>query len=232
MKERVVLITGARKGIGRFLAEHYLRLGHFVVGCSRTESDLSSNNYRNFTLDVTDEQAVVEMFQMIRREFGCLDVLINNAGIASMNHVITTTVVSARRVFDTNVVGTFLFCREAAKLMRQSKCARIVNLSSVARPMKLDGEAMYVASKAAVESLTQVLAKELAPFGITVNSVGPSPVTTDLTRGVPDEKIQAILCRQAIHRKSEPSDIVNVVDFFIRPESDFVTGQIIYLGGV
>ena len=98
--------------------------------------------------------------------------------------------------------------------------------------MKLEGEAAYAASKAAVESLTQVLAREFAPFGITVNAVGPTPVRTDLIAGVPQEKIDAVVARQAITRYTELADIANVVDFFIRPESEFVTGQILYLGGV
>jgi 3-oxoacyl-[acyl-carrier protein] reductase len=102
----------------------------------------------------------------------------------------------------------------------------------VATPLKLEGEAVYAASKAAIVSLTEVMARELAEFGITVNALGPTPVETDLIRNVPKDKIDRLLARQAIARFGTFEDIANVIDFYIRPESDFVTGQNIYLGGV
>jgi 3-oxoacyl-[acyl-carrier protein] reductase len=228
----VTLVTGTRKGLGRFIAEHYLALGHFVVGCSRDESDLAHENYRHFLADVSDEKAVKPIFTYLRKEQGGLDHLINNAGIASMNHTMLTPLETVDSIFSTNVKGTFLFCREAARLMQRKQRGRIVNLTTVATPLMLEGEAIYAASKAAVLSLTQVLARELAPFGITVNSVGPTPVKTDLIRSVPQAKLDALLARQAIPRFGEPEDVVNVIDFFLRPESDFVTAQNIYLGGV
>ena len=116
--------------------------------------------------------------------------------------------------------------------MRQKRFGRIVNFSTVAVPLKLDGEAVYAASKAAIVSLTQILAKEYAEFGVTVNAVGPVPIKTDLIRGVPEEKIEKLLSRQAIQRYGTYEDVENVIDFFLRPESDFITGQVIYLGGV
>jgi 3-oxoacyl-[acyl-carrier protein] reductase len=173
----------------------------------------------------------MEMFHEIRTAGG-VDILVNNAGIASMNHVLLTPYRTLRKILDTNVIGTFLFCREAAKLMRSTGCGRIVNFATVATPLKLEGEAIYAASKAAIVSLTEIMARELAPFGITVNAVGPTPVKTDLIRSVPEEKLNALLERQAIRRFGELKDISNVIDFFISPESDFVTGQVIYLGGV
>lgn len=232
MDARVTLITGTRKGIGQFLAGHYVRCGHQVIGCSRGKPDWSLAGYRHFELDVADEKAVCAMFSTIRREYGRVDHLINNAGIASMNHSLLTPLSTVRNVLSTNVVGTFLLCREAAKIMQQFKWGRIVNFTTVAVPLRLEGESAYVASKAAVLSLTQVLARELAPFGITVNAIGPTPVETDLIHAVPKAKIDALIERQALKRMGTFADVANTVDFFIRPESDFVTGQVIYLGGV
>ena len=230
--ERVIVITGTRKGIGRYLAEKHLNAGARVIGCSRGECDLEHENYRHHCLDVADETAVRKLFSATRKEFGRLDVLINNAGIASMNHAMLTPAKTVERVLSTNVMGTFLFCRDAAKLMQKNQTGRIVNFVTVAVPLKLDGEAIYAASKAAVATLTEVLAREFASFNITVNAVGPTPVKTDLIRSVPEDKIAALLKRQAIERFGEYRDIDNVIDFFISPASDFVTGQILYLGGV
>lgn len=232
MGNPVTLVTGTRKGLGRSIAEHYLAQGHFVVGCSREESDLRSERYHHFLADVADERAVKPIFSYLRKEHGGLDHLINNAGIASMNHALLTPLDAVASIFDTNVKGTFLFCREAARLMQKKSYGRIVNMTTVATPLMLEGEAIYAASKAAVLNLTQVLAREFAPFGITVNAVGPTPVKTDLIRSVPKAKMDALLARQALPRFGEPEDVINVIDFFLRKESGFVTAQNIYLGGV
>jgi 3-oxoacyl-[acyl-carrier protein] reductase len=228
----VLLITGTSQGIGRQLAAHFAAGDYQVVGCSRRDVPAPDGNYRHFCLDIADEAAVKLMFSEIRKQFGRLDGLINNAGIASMNHLLTTPMTSVHDVLRTNVAGTFLFCREAAKLMQRRRFGRIVNFTTVATPLKLEGEAIYAASKAAVMSLTQILARELADFGITVNAIGPTPIHTGLIAGVPQVKLDALIARQAIHRYGEIRDVINVIDFFLRPESDFVTGQTVFLGGV
>lgn len=231
MDKPVTLITGTRKGIGRFLAEHYVGRGHRVIGCSRQPAEWTSDEYEHHELDVSDEQAVKALFGHIRRTHDRLDHVINNAGIASMNHAMLTPGSTMRRVLETNVLGTFLFAREAAKLMKKAKQGRIVNFSTIAVPLKLEGEAVYVASKAAVESLTEVLAREFAEFGVTVNAVGPVPIDTDLIRKIPKDKIDALVARQAIPRLGTCEDVANVIDFFLQPTSAFITGQIVYLGG-
>jgi 3-oxoacyl-[acyl-carrier protein] reductase len=231
MDKPVTLITGSRKGIGEQLVRFYAGTGACVVGCSRTPPEWSLDNYTHYTVDVSDERSVVEMFSSIRSEFGRIDHLVNNAGIASMNHSLLTPASTVRKILDTNVVGTFLCSREAAKLMKKNGYGRIVNLSSIAVAMDLEGEAVYVASKAAVESLTRVLAREFAPFGVTVNTLGPTPLETDLIRSVPKEKIERIVQRQIVKEMATPDDIINAIDFFLRPESRLISGQALYLGG-
>ena len=228
---RVMIVTGTRKGIGRHLAEHYCSQGFSVHGCSRGEAALEHPSYTHHQLDVADEEAAAGLFAAVRKTSGRLDVLINNAGVASMNHFLLTPLDTVRRIFETNVVGTVLFAREAAKLMRRSGAGRIVNLTTIAVPLKLEGESIYAASKAAVISLTEILARELAELRITVNAVGPAPIRTDLIKGVPEEKIARLLERLAIHEHGQMEDVANVIDFFISPTSHAVTGQVVFLGG-
>lgn len=240
-KPKIFVITGTRKGIGRELSLAFLDEGNVVCGCSRGQSSIEHENYRHFSLDVSDEMAVVAMIRAIKVEFGVIDALINNAGIASMNHILTTPYKTMQDIFSTNVYGSFLFSREVAKVMMQdykkhkmheSMPYRIVNFATVATPLRLQGEAVYAASKAAIVNLTEVLSRELSEFGITVNALGPTPVPTDLIKNVPKTKMQALLNAQAIRRFGEFADVLNVIRFFINPNSDFITGQVIYLGGV
>ncbi|MDQ4145927.1 MAG: SDR family oxidoreductase [Actinomycetota bacterium] len=228
----VVLVTGSRKGIGRHLVEHFIGQGAIVEGCSRQPSDWALPEYTHHCVDVTDEVAVRGMMDSIRQRHGRLDVTINNAGVASLNHCLLTPLDTMRQVMSTNALGTFIVSRESAKLMRRRSFGRIINFSTVAVPMRLEGEAAYVASKSAVVALTRVMAHELAAFGITCNVVGPTPIDTDLIRSVPREKIDDIVSRLAFKRLGQFVDVTNVVDFFVRPESNYVTGQVLYLGGV
>jgi 3-oxoacyl-[acyl-carrier protein] reductase len=230
-EHRVILVTGSRKGIGRHVAEHYLKSGWRVIGCSRQAGVIEHDLYHHFCLDVSDEPAVIRLFSEIRRRFGRLDALINNAGVASMNSALLTPLAQVSGILQTNVLGTFLFSREAAKLMSLRNYGRIVNFTTVAVPYRLEGEAAYVASKSAVAGLTQVLAREFGALGITVNALGPTPIATDLIKSVPQNKIDSLVRRQAVKRLGKSDDVCNVLDFFLKPESDFITGQIIYLGG-
>jgi len=230
--QQVMLITGTRKGIGKHLAEYFVGMRFRVIGCSRGPIDYELENYQHFCLDVSDEVKVKQMFSEIRKTHNRLDVLINNAGVASMNHSLLTPIKTVKKILDTNVIGTFLFSREAAKLMMKNHWGRIINFVTFAIPFKLEGEAIYAASKAAIATLTEVLAREYADLGITVNAVAPPAIQTDLIRGVPKEKMDKLLSRQAIHRFGEPEEVCNVIEFFVKPESNMVTGQIVYLGGV
>jgi 3-oxoacyl-[acyl-carrier protein] reductase len=230
--KRIALITGTRKGIGRRIAEYLLAQGWHVAGCSRRSSDLQSDNYRHYEIDISDETAVIAMVRRIKRDLGPIDALINNAGTASMNHLLLTPASSYRSIFDTNVLGSFLVMRECAKQMSRRKKGRIINFSTVAAAMDLEGEALYAASKSAIESLTRISARELAPYGITVNAIGPTPVETDLIKFVPKESIDALISKQAIKRLGTFEDVNNCIDFFLKEESNFISGQVLYLGGV
>ena len=228
----VMMITGSRKGIGRYLAEYYLGKGYLVEGCSRGESDLKDPGYHHHHVDVADEKAVRTMIADITKRNGRIDVVLNNAAIASMNHILLTPASSANRMLQVNVTGTMLVCRDAAKVMIRRRYGRIVNFTTIVAPIALAGEAIYAASKSAVVTFTRILAFELGQWGITCNSFGATPIMTDMIRGVPQDKIDAVVNGLAIKRLGTNQDCANVCDFFINPASDNVTGQVIYLGGI
>lgn len=232
MDKKVTLITGTSKGIGKELVHYYVNKGHIVVGCSRSPIEWQLDGYTHHLADVSNEKEVLQIFKQIKKDYGRLDHLINNAGIASMNHTLLTPLATVEQILKTNFVGTFLFSREATKLMQKNRYGRIVNFSTVAVPLKLEGEAIYAASKAAIVSLTNIMAKEYAELGITVNAIGPNPILTDLIKGVPQEKMKELINTHTIKRYGTFKDVINVIDFFLKEESDFITSQVIYLGGL
>jgi 3-oxoacyl-[acyl-carrier protein] reductase len=232
MQSRNIMITGASRGIGKALAEHFLAMGDTVIGVSRSESGIVSDNYHHHLADVTEEADAKRVFASVKKQLGALDVLINNAGIARMNAFALTPVSNVQEIMNTNFLGTFIFCQKAINLLRKSPNARIINLSTVAVPLNLAGEAAYAASKAAVETLTRIMAKEIGSFGITCNAIGPSPIATQLISGVGEDKINKLIQQQAIRNMAKVEDVTNIVDFYLQPNSHMVTGQILYLGGI
>jgi 3-oxoacyl-[acyl-carrier protein] reductase len=229
--DRRILISGTSRGIGDHLVRHFLAQGDLVFGCARGDSSIVHERYTHVRVDVANEDDVRGLMGRIREAAGGLDVLVNNAGAGSMNPVALTPLATARRLVDTNFLGTFLLTQAALRLLRGSDAGRIVNFTTVAVPFRLEGEAVYAASKSAVETFTRVVAREVAPFGITCNAVGPGPIETALTARVPRPKMEQLIARQAIAEWATPADVANVVDFFLRPESRMVTGQVVYLGG-
>ncbi|MBU3005723.1 SDR family NAD(P)-dependent oxidoreductase [Paraglaciecola arctica] len=232
MKARKIMVTGASQGIGKALVEHFLALGDTVIGVSRSKSDIAAENYHHYSADVALEADAKRVFANVKKQVGALDVLINNAGIARMNAFALTPVDNVQEIMNTNFMGTFIFCQKAINLLRKSPNARIINLSTVAVPLNLAGEAAYAASKSAVETLTRIMAKELGSFGITCNAIGPSPIATQLISGVGEEKINKLIQQQAIKKMAKVEDVTNLVDFYLNPNSHMVSGQVIYLGGI
>jgi len=225
------IISGASRGIGRFLVERLLAEHYVVTGLSRGPSDLAHPQYTHRTVDVADESGVVGAVRDAARRAGRIDVLVNAAAVASMNHLLLTPSETFDDVHRANVRGAFLMTREVAKQMQRRRSGRIVNFSSIAVALGLDGEAAYASAKGAVEVLTRVAARELAASGIRVNAIAPGPVETGLIAGVPRDRIDALVARQIVRRYATVEDIWNVVRFLLAPESDMISGQVISIGG-
>ena len=229
----VMIITGTRKGIGKYLAEYYTGKGFIVIGCSRGDINFGLNNYQHYCLDISEELSVKKMFNEIRKKYGRLDILINNAGVNyALSPILLVPFESALKTIKINLLGTFLFTREAVKIMKQNSFGRIINFGSMAIKHEVKGEAIYTASKAAIVSLTRVVAKEIYSYGITCNVISPSAIETDLMKNVKREALEKVLSSNAIADVGNLKDISNIIDSLIKPERDAITGQTVFLGGV
>lgn len=229
---QTILITGTSNGIGKYLAEYYTSKGHQVIGCSRNPADFNFENYKHFCIDITKEKDVKLMFDQIKTVYGHLDVLINNAGVYAYNYVMLTTIENAQEIMNTNFIGVFICCRDAIKLMQKKRNGRIVNLSSIAVPMAKQGTAFYSASKAAVEQFSKVLSKEIASYGITVNSLELTFVKeSGMAKQVNEKALQETLDYSISKTCISFEDISNAIDFLILPQSNMITGHILPVGG-
>lgn len=230
--KKVILITGTSRGIGRYLVEHYLRQDFKVIGCSRSESDIESESYTHFEVDISVEEDIRQIFTFIRKECKKLDVLINNAAINPM--IVPASFLPydiIEKTYRVNVFATMLFCREAVKIMSRKKFGRIINMGSIATRHDVKGESLYTSTKAAVNTFTRVLAKEVYSNGITANVLAPSVVKTEMSEKIKEEAIEQIFSRNAIDQFGKMEDISNMTDFLIKEDSEAFTGQIFYLGG-
>ena len=229
---QVILVTGTSRGVGAALAEYFLREGGFVEGCSRSPATFSHANYHHSEVDVSSEFKVAAMFRDISYRHSKLDAVINNAGVLYQGFVVLSGKKALESVFETNVYGTYLVCREAAKLMQRRQYGRIVNIGSIALKAKMAGNAIYTSSKGATLELTKVLAKEVAPFNITCNMVAPGLVDTAMFRALSEKAKEKCMDQLAIKRVASIAALTNVIDFLFRKESSLITGQDICIGTI
>lgn len=229
---RVALVTGSRRGIGRLICEHLLGQGATVIGFARGESALSHPHYHHFQVDLTQPKEIENTFVSLRRDFPALHILVNNAAALTSQYALIMASGAAEEMVDTNLLAPFVVSREAVKLMRKGKWGRIINISSMAVSLEPAGDAMYAATKAGLGVMGNVMAKEFAPMGITVNTLAVTAIETDMLRKLPQDKIQAIIDHLPIPRFAQVDDILNVLDFFTSERSAYITAQTLHLGGV
>jgi 3-oxoacyl-[acyl-carrier protein] reductase len=222
------LITGTSQGLGRALAESLLADGWVVHGFARGPQDLTHAAFTAHTVDVADESSVRAAVATVAAA-GRIDLLVNNAGAAALNALLLTPGSVAEQLMRVNYLGTFHCLQAVGKVMVRQRGGRIVNLTTVAVPLSLEGEAAYVASKAAVEALTRVAAKELAAQGVVVTAVGFGPVDTRLTRAVPKAALAKI---NAAIGRPDGTTMAQAVDFLLAHIRSAQGGKVEYLGQV
>ena len=226
-----MVITGTRAGLGRGMAEHFVKKGYFVAGCSRGASTLEVEGYQHAQVDVGDERQVRQWIRSLQNEYRRIDVLVCTAGLAPAALLLTMTAGEVLEpLLRTNVSGTFYTCREVAKIMITQKFGRIITVSSMAVGLHEEGTSAYSASKSAIVEMTKVLAKELAPLGVTCNVIAPSMVITDAVKALGEAVIARALEKLTIKRTLTIEEVCNVVSFFAAPDSVCITGQVIHMG--
>jgi 3-oxoacyl-[acyl-carrier protein] reductase len=238
----IVLVTGATKGIGLAVAIDQARAGATVLLNYRRDAEraeearrLVAEHQPDAALiqgDVADPDDVTRMFAQIRRDYGRLDALVNNAGIAADGYALMMGDAKWRSVLDTNLTGAFLCCRAAGRLMVRQRHGSIVAIASTSGLNAPAGQANYAASKAGLLAMVRVLAKELGGYGVRVNAVVPGFVDTAMTRSMPRGELDGHLARVPLGRIGRPEDVAPVVRFLLCDEAaSYVTGTAVVVDG-
>lgn len=225
----MIVVTGASRGIGRAIAERLVGRGEKVIGVARTIAD---SEFETLAVDVSAENQVKDLARFLRSRPTAVTALINAAGVASMNLALLARAPKVRAVIETNLFGTMFMCQALAPLIIRAGGGSIVNISTIAVSLALQGESAYIASKAGVEAFSRTLARELGGHNVTVNCIAPGPISTDLLKGVSREQIVRITDRQIIQRQFSLEEVCDVVEILLDPRSRSLTGHVLHVGGV
>ena len=236
-ENKVVFVTGAAQGMGRAICRRFGEFGAKVVAvdikleaAAETIADLGERGLA-LACNVADAEAVRQAFAEVEARFGGVDVVVNSAGIGAASGFPDISDDNWTRVIGVNLTGTFLCCREGARLMQ--KCGAkgsLINVSSTAA-MTGEGPSHYCASKAGVMGLTRSIARELAASGIRVNTIVPGPTNTPMMAGIPDEWMEAMIKAIPLGRMCEPEEVARVAAFLASDDAGFITGQNIAVNG-
>ncbi|KKA44161.1 MULTISPECIES: 3-oxoacyl-ACP reductase FabG [Salinivibrio] len=234
---KVALVTGASRGIGRATAELLAERGATVIGTATSEkgaaaiSDYLGENGRGLALNVTSPESVAEVLDTIKKEFGDVDILVNNAGITRDNLLMRMKDDEWQDIMDTNLTSIFRLSKAVLRAMMKKRCGRIINIGSVVGVMGNAGQANYAAAKAGVIGFTKSMAREVAARGITVNTVAPGFIETDMTKALNDEQRAATLAQVPAGRLGDPKEIAATVAFLASDDAAYMTGETLHVNG-
>ena len=240
LKDRVGIVTGASRGIGRTIALAMAAAGAKVVVSARSASGIEAlcreieaggGSCVSVVGDVAVTADADRIVETAVSHFGRLDILVNNAGITRDGLLLRMKDEDWDTVLDTNLKGAFLCTRAAAKVMTKQKFGRIINISSVVGEMGNPGQANYCASKAGLIGLTKSVARELARRNITVNAITPGFITTDMTEALPEKTRQELAAQIPLGRLGDASDIAQAVNFLASDHAGYITGQVLGING-
>ncbi|CAI1762534.1 3-oxoacyl-ACP reductase FabG [Serratia plymuthica] len=234
---KVVLVTGASRGIGRAIAESFVARGAKVIGTATSESGAEAiSSYlgasgKGFTLNVVDAQSIDSVLASIRAEFGEIDILVNNAGITRDNLLMRMKDDEWQDILDTNLTSVFRLSKAVMRAMMKKRFGRIITIGSVVGTMGNAGQANYAAAKAGLIGFSKSLAREVASRGITVNVVAPGFIETDMTRALTDDQRAGILSSVPANRLGDAKEIASAVAFLASDEAGYITGETLHVNG-
>jgi 3-oxoacyl-[acyl-carrier protein] reductase len=237
---KVALVTGASRGIGRAIAEALAGAGFAVIGTATSSAGAEQITARfvekNFVgqgmvLNVNDTASISLLLKEVDENFGAPTILVNNAGITKDNILLRMKEDEWSDVVNTNLNAVFRLSKACVRAMTKAKWGRIVNISSVVGSMGNSGQSNYSATKAGVEGFSRALAKELGSRNITVNTVAPGFIDTDMTKNLPVASKDAMLSQIPLARLGEPSEIADVVSFLVSDSAGYITGETIHVNG-
>ena len=239
-ESKVVLVTGASRGIGAAIADTLGESGYTVIGTATTTSGADSISQRfvdkgilgaGMPLNVTDPDSISALLQSVVENFGAPTVLVNNAGITKDNILMRMKEDEWLDVINTNLNAVFRLSKACVRPMTKARWGRIVNISSVVGSMGNGGQSNYSATKAGVEGFSRALAKELGSRSITVNTVAPGFIDTDMTKDLPDANKEVLLGQIPLARLGTPEEIAAVVKFLVSDVAGYITGETIHVNG-
>ncbi len=239
-EDRIALVTGASRGIGRAIATRLGSMGHLVVGTATSDEGAEAiSRYfeeagirgRGMRLDVADDDSVAGVVKAIEEEYGPVTVLVNNAGITRDNLLMRMKPEEWASVIDTNLNSLYRVCKACVRGMMKARYGRIVNITSVVGVSGNAGQTNYAAAKAGMIGFTKSLAQEIGPRGITVNAVAPGFIDTDMTRELPEAQRKQLLGAIPLGRLGQPEEIAAAVAFLVSDDAGYVTGITLHVNG-
>ena len=235
---QIALVTGASRGIGQAHAAALMQLGAKVIGTATTvdgaaaiDARLKANGGRGVALNVTDPKACEEIIDFIVKDFGGIQILVNNAGITRDQLAMRMKSEEWTDVIDTNLSAVFRLSQAVLRPMMKVRSGRIINITSIVGHMGNPGQANYAAAKAGVSGMTRALAREIGSRNITVNCVAPGFIDTDMTRALSEEQQNALKANIPLARLGTPEDVAQAVAFLASPAAAYITGNTLHVNG-
>ena len=238
MKDKVILVTGANRGIGLDIIKRLDSDGYTVIGTSRTDDgankisqEIKNSNGKGLKMDVTDQESINSAIKKIQDEYGTLYGLVNNAGITNDNLLMRMTEEQWLSVIETNLTSIYRVTKSTIKDMMKARNGRIVNIGSIVGMMGNSGQSNYSASKSGLLGFTKSLARELSSRNINVNSISPGFIDTDMTKTLSNEQIDNLTKNIPLGSIAESSEVSSDVSFLLSNDSSYITGENINVNG-
>ncbi|UUO22360.1 3-oxoacyl-ACP reductase FabG [Colwellia sp. M166] len=236
LEGKVILVTGASRGIGKAIATQLKALGGTVIGTATSEHGAANiSEYlgegQGLVLNVTDDASISAMFELIKEQHGAVDVLVNNAGITRDNLMMRMKDDEWNDIIETNLTSVFKISKAVLRAMMKKRQGRIINIGSVVGTMGNAGQVNYATAKAGLIGFTKSLAREVASRGITVNTVSPGFIDTDMTQTLTDEQKEGIFAQVPANRLGKPEEIANAVAFLASDSAAYITGETLHVNG-